>query len=83
MKVNTKSYVCGITCFPGGKNCNNYCNHDHSKNMPDNPDTYQELVMEEIDMWKDVIRILADYIPTDKTIFEILQSKYKIQTNEQ
>lgn len=78
MKVITKSHLCGVTCFQGGKNCNNYCNHDHSKNMPDNPGTYQDLVMEEIDMWKDVIEICAEYIPHEKTIFDVLQSKYSI-----
>lgn len=79
MKVSTKSYICGRTCFPGGENCNNYCNHDHNKEMPDSPRLYEELVMEEIDMWKDVIEILAEYVPNDKTIFEVLQSKYTIK----
>ena len=37
-----KVFVCGVTCFPGGKNCNNYCNHDHKKNMPDSPGIYEE-----------------------------------------
>ena len=82
MKVITKSHLCGATCFQGGKNCNNYCNHDHSKNMPDSPATYEELEMEEIDMWKDVIEILAEYVPGEKTVFEILQSKYKIKQND-
>ena len=82
MKVVTKSFLCGVSCFPGGKNCNNYCNHNHDKEMPDSPVMYEQLVMEEIDMWKDVIEILADYVPHDKTIFEILQSKYKIKTND-
>lgn len=78
MKVITKSHLCGVTCFKGDKNCNNYCNHDHNKIMPDNPNTYQDLVMEEIDMWKDVIEICAEYIPHETTIFEVLQSKYSI-----
>lgn len=78
MKVVTKSFLCGVTCFPGRENCNNYCNHDHSKEMPDNPKTYEELVMDEIDMWKDVIEIIAEYVPQEKTVFEIIQSKYKI-----
>lgn len=80
MKVVTKSFLCGVTCFPGGENCNNYCNHDHSKKMPDCPKTYEELVMDEIDMWKDVIEIIADYNPQEKTVFEIIQSKYKISS---
>jgi len=80
MKVVTKSFLCGVTCFPGGKNCNNYCNHDHSKKMPDSPETYEELMMDEIDMWKDVIEIIADYNPQEKTVFEIIQSKYKISS---
>jgi len=81
MKVVKKYFVCGITCFPGGKNCNNYCNHNHGKEMPDSPATYEELEMEEIDMWKDVIEMLAEYVPGEKTIFEVLQSKYKIFCN--
>lgn len=78
MKVQTRFFICGVTCFMGGKNCNNYCNHNHNIPMPDSPDTYQDLVMEEIDMWKDVIETIAEYVPQDKTIFEILQSKYLI-----
>lgn len=78
MKVETKYFVCGVTCFPGGKNCNNYCNNNHSIPMKDSPDKYEVLVMEEIDMWKDVIEILAAYKPGEKTVFDILMSKYKI-----
>ena len=78
MKVVTKSFVCGVTCKPGDKNCNNYCNHDRTKPMPDSPATYEDLVMEEIDMWKDVIEMLAEFVPGEKTIFELLQGKYKI-----
>lgn len=81
MRVVTKSFICGVTCFAGDKNCNNYCNHNHNEAMPDNPATYEDLVMEEIDMWKDVIEILAEYVPNDKTIFEILQAKYKISNH--
>ena len=33
-------YVCGVSCFPNDKNCNNYCNADHSKKMPDDPMFY-------------------------------------------
>lgn len=80
MKVVTKSFVCGRTCHPGDKNCNNYCNHNDAIEMPDNPATYEDLVMEEVDMWKDVIEILAEYIPGEKTVFQILSEKYKIQT---
>lgn len=29
--------VCGIDCIPGAVNCNNYCNHDNTKPMPDSP----------------------------------------------
>lgn len=78
MKVVTKSFVCGATCFQGDKNCNNYCNHNHSIPMPDRPATYEDLVMEEIDMWKDVIEIISAYVPEEKTIFEVLESKYRI-----
>ncbi len=82
MKVNTKFFICGVTCFPGGKNCNNYCNHNHDVKMPDSPETYEQLAMEEIDMWKDVIEIIAEYVPQEKTVFEILQSKYKVKQND-
>lgn len=78
MKVVTKSFVCGVTCFPGGKNCNNYCNYNHNKQMPDSPATYEDLVMEESDMWKDVLEIFTEYVPGEKTVFEILELKYKI-----
>jgi len=79
MKVTTKFFICGVTCFGGDKNCNNYCNYDHSKPMPNSPGSYQDLVMEEIDMWKDVLEKFAEYVPGDKTIFEILMSKYSIK----
>jgi len=79
MKVTTKFFICGVTCFGGDKNCNNYCNHDHSKPMPANPGVYQDLVMEEIDMWKDVIEIVASYVPSEKSIFETLMAKYSIK----
>lgn len=82
MKVVKKYFICGRTCHPGDKNCNNYCNNNHSIPMPDNPATYDDLVMEEIDMWKDVIEILAAYIPGEKTIFEVLESKYKISQTQ-
>jgi len=84
MNVVTKHFVCGVTCFSGDKNCNNYCNHDHSKQMPDSPGTYQDLSMDEKDMWNDVIEILASYIPNPegKTIFEILSSKYSISQKQ-
>ena len=39
--MRTKYYVCGVSCFPGGKNCNNYCNHDRNEKMPDNPLMYE------------------------------------------
>ena len=78
MKIVSKYHICGMTCFPGDINCNNYCNHNHNKEMPDDPDTYEELMMDEIDMWKDVIEILAEYVPGEKTVFDILQAKYKI-----
>ena len=79
MKVVKKYFLCGVTCFGGDKNCNNYCNHFKGQPMPDNPATYDQLVLEEIDMWKDVLETIADYMPHGKTIFEILQSKYKIK----
>ncbi len=82
MKAITKFYICGITCKPGKENCNNYCNHNKNEIMPDSPATYEQLVMEEIDMWEDVIEIIAGYVPQEKTVFEMLQSKYKIKTND-
>lgn len=81
MKVETKHHVCGFTCFFGGANCNNYCNYDKNKPMPDSPATYEKLIMEEIDMWKDVIEMLAEYNPQEKTIFDLLMEKYKITPN--
>ena len=79
MKVITKSFICGVTCHQGDKNCNNYCNFYKGKPMPDTPATYQDLELEEIDMWKDVIEVLASYLPGEKTIFQILEEKYKIK----
>ena len=32
-----KVMICGIDCFPGNANCNNYCNYDKNKPMPDRP----------------------------------------------
>lgn len=32
-----KIMICGIDCHPGDSNCNNYCNHDPSKPMPNSP----------------------------------------------
>lgn len=32
--------ICGQTCQPGGEHCNNYCNHDTSKPMPDAPEDH-------------------------------------------
>lgn len=29
--------VCGVDCHPVDENCNNYCNHDKNKPMPDDP----------------------------------------------
>ncbi len=82
MKVIKKFFVCGVTCIPGGKNCNNYCNHNHADQMPDSPATYEELIMDEADMWRDVIDVIADYMPGEKTIFQILQEKYKINIKQ-
>ena len=78
MKVVSKIFLCGVTCIPGGKNCNNYCNHDKNKPMPDSPGTYEELEMEEADMWRDVLEIFTEYVPNGKSVFEILQEKYTI-----
>lgn len=50
--------------------------------MPGSPATYEVLEIEETDMWKDVIEILAAYVPGEKTIFEVLESKYKIHPNQ-
>ena len=82
MKLVTKSFLCGVTCFQGGSNCNNYFNHDYNKEIPDSPASYEQLMMDEIDMWKDVIEIIAEYIPQEKTVFEIIQSKYQIKPIE-
>lgn len=35
--MKTEVMICGRDCQPGGANCNNYCNHDKSKPMPDHP----------------------------------------------
>ena len=32
-----KVMICGVDCHPGDGNCNNYCNHNHSKPMADCP----------------------------------------------
>jgi hypothetical protein len=82
MKVVKKFFICGVSCFSGDKNCNNYCNHNHSIPMPDDPATYEALEMEEIDMWKDVISTLVDYTPKDKTVFELLMEKYSIKPKQ-
>ena len=84
----TRSFVCGNAnatpgiawCFPGDQNCNNYCNYDHSKPMPDAPKTFDTIVWEERDMWMDVIELIAAYVPKEEgpTIFEELMTKYKI-----
>jgi hypothetical protein len=89
MKQVTRIFVCGNSnatpgiawCFPGDHNCNNYCNHDHSKPMPDSPKTYDTIIWEEKDMWQDVINILAEWIPREggPTIFEHLMSLYEIK----
>jgi len=89
MKTVTKSFICGnenavpgiAWCFPGDKNCNNYCNHDHSKPMADAPKRYETIVWEEKDMWQDIITILAEWIPTEEnpSIFDYLMKRYEIK----
>ena len=79
MNVNTLNHLCGKTCFPGGVNCNNYCNHDKNKSMPENPNTYQSLVVEGYSMWMDVINTIVGYVPQEKTILELLEAKYAIK----
>lgn len=89
MKQVTRSFVCGNSnatpgiawCFPGDANCNNYCNFNHSKPMPDSPKHFDTIVWEEKDMWQDVITLCAEFMPTEETpnIFELLMSKYIIK----
>lgn len=89
MKQVTRSFVCGNNnatpgvswCFPGDKNCNNYCNHDHSKPMADAPKGFDTIEWEEKDMWHDVITLIAEYVPKvdGPSVFEELMTKYKIE----
>ncbi len=39
--MTSQSMVCGVHCWPGDANCNNYCNHDQSTPMADSPPTLQ------------------------------------------
>lgn len=78
MKKVTKLYICGVSCHPGGATCNNYCNADTSKPMPDSPNTYTELEMEESDMWENVIGIVRHHENTEKEKLELLSLKYSI-----
>lgn len=82
MKQVTKSYICGVTCFPGGSYCNNYCNHDHSKEMPDNPLTDSEIIMEEKDMWENVIATVFHRDQTDEERIQLLSLKYDIKVKD-
>lgn len=50
--------------------------------MQDKPATYEDLVMEEIDMWKEVMEMFIEYIPGEKTIFELLMDKYQIKPKD-
>lgn len=89
MKQVTKSFVCGNNnatpgiawCFPGDENCNNYCNHDHSKPMPHCPKYFDTIIWEEKDMWQDILTIFAEWVPTEEkpNIFDELIRKYKIE----
>lgn len=91
MKQVTKFFICGnenatpgiAWCFAGDKNCNNYCNHDHSKPMPDAPKSFDTIIWEEKDMWVDVINLIAQYNPQTggPTIYEELKKKYTIKEN--
>lgn len=88
MKQVTKSFVCGNAnatpgiawCFPGDKNCNNYCNFDHSRPMADAPKSFDAIEWEEKDMWQDVIILIAEYVPKPgaPTVYDQLMAKYKI-----
>ena len=46
MKSTTNLFVCGVTCFPGDKNCNNYCNHWKDRTMPPHPATYEVICLD-------------------------------------
>ena len=48
--------------------------------MPDAPKSYDTIVMEEKDMWMDVIDILADHDGMTN-IYEKLMAKYSIKEN--
>ncbi len=52
------------------------------KKMEAAPKTYEKLVMEEIDMWKDVLEMLAQYLPQEKSIFDLLMEKYSIKEKQ-
>lgn len=74
MKTVVKSFVCGVTCHEGDKNCNGYCIDGR---IP-HPDTYTELVKEEKDLWMEVLEIFSEHDGrTD--IWEKLMSKYSIK----
>lgn len=88
MKQVTRSFVCGNSnatpgiawCFAGDENCNNYCNHDHSKPMPDSPKTFDTIEWEPVDIWQDVIMLIAEYVPKQggPTVYDELMAKYNI-----
>jgi hypothetical protein len=41
--------ICGVDCEPGSGYCNNYCNHDTTKPMPDHPlDAPSYIVMQRL-----------------------------------
>lgn len=76
MKTVIRSHVCGHSCFQGKENCNGYCTDQKIKA----PGTFTELVYEEIDHWKDVLEIFAEYLPEDGfTIYDKLIAKYEIK----
>lgn len=86
MKTVIRSFVCGYKkepgrCVGGNEDCNNYCNHDPSKPMPDAPKTYETIEYSEKDIWVDVIEDISGWLPSEKnqTIYEFLLEKYQIK----
>jgi hypothetical protein len=52
--------------------------------MADCPKTFETIVWEEKDIWKDVIEEIAGWLPSEKeqTVYEFLLEKYSIKLNK-
>lgn len=73
MKTVVKSFVCGLTCRQGDKNCNGYCTN---QKIPA-PNTYTELVKEEKDLWMEVLEIFSEH-DGQSNIWDKLMFSYNI-----